>query len=97
MVMWPFSAKKQAPAKEVYVPDEDERLRALERDMKDMKLEWSETYESLERMMRKLSKRDKRAAAEQDSGDTVPAPAAASPTFNKDELRRWARANGHLP
>lgn len=95
--MWPFGRKTpQKPA--VYVPDEDERLRAVERDMKDMKLEWSETYESIERMVRKLAKRDKREASLLDGGKDGDQPAVASPApFSKDDLRRWARANGHLP
>lgn len=79
--------------------DTDERLRDLERDMKAIRLEWSETFESLDRTARKLAKREKRAM--QGEGDhpevKEESPPPATPQFNgKDELRRWARANGHL-
>lgn len=70
-----------------------ERVAKLESDMKAIRLEWEETYESVNRAVRKLGRREQRALQEETvetHAETGPAPQT------KDDLRRWAQANGRL-
>lgn len=41
-----------------------DQLADLARDMKSLRLEWEETYESVNRALRKLAKREKRSEAD---------------------------------
>ena len=71
-MQWPWS--RQAPEQPKPNLADYERLGRLEADMKQLRLEWEETYESVHSMLMKLGKRDKRAAAEglqQPAGDTI--------------------------
>ena len=61
------------------LPGRDESLRGvrdeladLSRDMKSLRLEWEETYESVNRALRKMAKREKRAAADSECEDCPP-------------------------
>lgn len=49
-----------------------DRLRELESDVKQLRLEWEETYESVNRALRKIAKREKRAAEESECEDCPP-------------------------
>lgn len=81
-----------APRKETTSPLV-ERVEALERDNKRIRLEWEDTYESMRNLVAKLNKREKRALQE----ETVESPAVVGAVpQTRDELRRWARANGQL-
>lgn len=70
-----------------------ERLGQLESAMKQLQLEWSETYETVNRQLRKLSKREQRAL--QEKGDEVEAtPEPVPPNGDLHALRAQARARG---
>lgn len=71
--------------------DTADRLAELERAMKHMRLEWDDTYESLAKLVRKLSKREQRAL--QGESEQVTAPALVTDhQESKEELRARARA-----
>jgi hypothetical protein len=88
--MWPFRAKKPLQV----APDGDERLRALERDVKDLKLEWESTYDSLLSLSRKLAKRERRALQEGEEPHENGTPSPAQPAGDLPALRAQARAKG---
>lgn len=71
----------------------EDRLDHVERTIKTMRLEWDDTYESLAKLSRKLSKREQRAL--QEGNEVIPEAAGSIPP-SKDELRRRARAVGML-
>lgn len=75
------------------LPEVGDRLAALERDMKAIKLEWEDTYESVMRAVRKLGKRQQRAL--QEEGEE-PNAKEETPPPNGDlsALRAQARARG---
>ncbi len=68
-----------------------ERVAKLESDVKQLRLEWEETYESVNRALRKLSKREQRALQEETEPQSVPAAVQT-----KDQLRAYARQKGLL-
>lgn len=76
-------------------PDTDDRLEALERAVKAIRLEWEDTYESLHKVARKLAKREQR-ALQGDEAQTPPdiTPVAGNGDMTRDQLRAAARARG---
>jgi hypothetical protein len=60
--------------------------------MKYIRLEWEETYESVNRAVRKLGKREQRAMQEESEHSTEVPPAVQT----KDQLRAYARQRGML-
>lgn len=73
--------------------DIDDRVRALERDSKQLRLEWEDTYEQLHSVARKLAKREKRdAVGESPVEQPDIAPVAGEPS--REALRAVARARG---
>lgn len=48
--------------KEIPNPDVEERLAKLERAVKDLQLDWEETYEKFRMLLMRLSARERRAA-----------------------------------
>lgn len=70
-----------------------ERVAKLESDMKSIRLEWEETYESVNRAVRKLGKREQRALQEEQQPTSS---AAAASGFDKDAARRLLLSRGEL-
>lgn len=57
-----FDWFRTAPRQEAPPSVDAERLAAMERDLKMIRLEWEETYEKVHTTLRKLAKRAERAA-----------------------------------
>jgi hypothetical protein len=78
--MWPFSA----PTRDSKLL---ERLETLERDMRNLRLDWETTYEKIRTLMARLAKRaeslDNRAERETTGEEQISPEAAISPTFSK--------------
>ena len=89
--MWPF---KQKPAS----PDLVERIETLERGLRNLRIDWDDTYEKLTRILGRITKRDALARArgaetpEDAPGSHEPEPAATDP-FSQQvlALRRHGR------
>lgn len=73
--------------------DINDRVYELERAMKNIRLEWDDTYESVARLVRKLSKREKRALQEEGTEAEV-TPAPVPPNGDLHALRAQARLRG---
>jgi hypothetical protein len=75
-------------------PDTDERLRALERDSKQLRLEWDDTYESIGRLVRKLARREQRDAGGEESAGSPDISPSAGAAVTVEQLRAVARQRG---
>jgi hypothetical protein len=80
--MWPFRRKDPSP-------DLLERIDALERGHKRMRLEWEETYDKVARMMGRIAKRAKLDETREDApGSTIPGGMGADPMSQAILARR---------
>lgn len=77
--MWPFTKATTPPRQPTDQVDElERRVKSLEADMRQLELEWTDTYEKMDRMTKRLSKRAERAAKKDETEDEPPMnPAAA--------------------
>lgn len=80
-------ARETRRVRDPRVDDLLEQVVTLSRDMKAIRLEWEESYESLNRAVRKLGKREKRAAAESECEDCPPQVSQPAGSNGADLLR----------
>lgn len=90
MRLFGFGKRSEAP------PDLDERLDALERSVKRLRLEWEDVYEKVARLMGRIAKRqaliETHESREDAPGSTIPAGGVADPITAAVLARR--RAHG---
>lgn len=67
-IIGPPDASRTRVRLEERVQELQDRDRERESDMKSLRLEWEETYESVNRALRKMGKREKRAGKDGDCG-----------------------------
>jgi hypothetical protein len=77
--MWPFKSRDTSPKQE---DDKELRLERLERQMRDMRVDWDTTYDKFRVLLMRLTRREQRAAEtpEDAPGRTIsPTPDNGSP------------------
>lgn len=93
-IMSIFGWLRRKPDKVNTPIDVDERLRSLERDNKQIRLEWDDTYESIAKLVRKLARREQRDAGGESPDAQPDISPPETPAVTKEQLRAVARQRG---